>query len=74
MDKRGPGKIVLVGIALITIGLGMFAFGVGHAGRLPPLLLVGLAVHGHGHGLHDDAAVRVGLQALAPHRSPAAQR
>ena len=28
VDRQGPGKIVLVGIALITAGLGTFAFGV----------------------------------------------
>ena len=35
VDRQGPGKIVLVGIALITAGLGTFAFGVARQAALP---------------------------------------
>lgn len=48
-DKIGPGKIVLVGIAVITAGMGMFAFFVGQgSGYLP--LIAALFVMGLGMG------------------------
>ena len=58
VDRQGPGKIVLVGIALITAGLGTFAFGVARQAEYQPTLLVGAGDHGPGHGLHHDAALR----------------
>src|ERR1700731_3411640 len=48
MDKRGPGKIVLVGVTLILCGMGTFAFGVWQEKGYVPVLLVGLSVMGMG--------------------------
>ena len=48
MDRRGPGWVVLVGITLIAIGMGTFAYGVSHQYAYTPVLLTGLAVMGMG--------------------------
>jgi hypothetical protein len=50
MDKRGPGKIVLVSVTLILCGMGTFAFGVWQEKGYVPVLLVGLSVMGMGMG------------------------
>lgn len=67
VDRQGPGKILLVGIALITAGLGIFAFGVARqAGYLPGLLL-GLTIMGLGMGCTMMPLNVASVQALAPH-------
>jgi MFS transporter, DHA2 family, multidrug resistance protein len=50
MDKRGPGKIILVGVTLILTGMSTFAYGVYRQDHYLPILLVGLAVMGMGMG------------------------
>ncbi|GJO50840.1 multidrug resistance protein B [Mycobacterium marinum] len=50
MDRRGPGKSVLLGIVLIAVGLAMFTFGVATRAQYLPTLLVGLAIMGTGTG------------------------
>ena len=50
MDKRGPGKVVLVGIALIAAGMATFAYGVRQQDDYQPVLLIGLLVMGMGMG------------------------
>jgi EmrB/QacA subfamily drug resistance transporter len=68
VDRQGPGKIVLVGIALIMAGLGTFAFGVArHAGYLPTLL-VALTIMGLGMGCTMMPLSVASVQALAPHQ------
>jgi EmrB/QacA subfamily drug resistance transporter len=68
VDRQGPGKIVLVGIALIMGGLGAFAFGVArHAGYFPTLL-VALTIMGLGMGCTMMPLSVASVQALAPHQ------
>ncbi len=68
VDRQGPGKIVLVGIALIMGGLGAFAFGVArHAGYFPTLL-VALTIMGLGMGCTMMPLTVASVQALAPHQ------
>jgi EmrB/QacA subfamily drug resistance transporter len=67
VDRQGPGKFVLAGIALIIAGLGTFAFGVArHAGYVPTLL-VALAIMGLGMGCTMMPLSVASVQALAPH-------
>lgn len=68
VDRRGPGKVVLVGIALILVGLGTFAFGVGRQAAYLPMLLVGLAIMGLGMGCTMMPLSVASVQALAPHQ------
>jgi EmrB/QacA subfamily drug resistance transporter len=50
MDKRGPGKVLMVGVALVTVGLSVFAYGVWRQADYLPILLVGLVITGMGMG------------------------
>jgi EmrB/QacA subfamily drug resistance transporter len=68
VDRQGPGKIVLVGIALITAGLGAFAFGVAKQAEYLPTLLVGLAIMGLGMGCTMMPLSVASVQALSPHQ------
>ncbi|OBF51651.1 MFS transporter [Mycobacterium sp. 852002-53434_SCH5985345] len=68
VDRRGPGKIVLVGIALITAGLGTFAVGVARQADYLPTLLIGLAIMGLGMGCTMMPLSVAAVQALAPHQ------
>ena len=67
VDRQGPGKIVLVGLALMTAGLGTFAFGVGGQAAYLPTLLVGVAIMGLGMGCTMMPLSVASVQALAPH-------
>lgn len=68
VDKRGPGKILLVGIALIIAGLGSFAFGVARQTPYEPTLLVGLAIMGLGMGCTMMPLSVAAVQALTEHQ------
>jgi EmrB/QacA subfamily drug resistance transporter len=68
VDRQGPGKIVLVGIALIIAGLGAFAFGVAKHAHYLPTLLVALAIMGLGMGCTMMPLSVASVQALAPHQ------
>ena len=68
VDRQGPGKIVLVGIALITAGLGAFAFGVARHAHYLPTLLIGLAIMGLGMGCTMMPLSVASVQALSPHQ------
>ncbi len=68
MDKRGPGNIVLIGLPLMTAGLGTFTFGVARHAAYSPVLLAGLAVMGLGIGLTTTPLSAALMQALAPHQ------
>ncbi len=68
VDRRGPGRIVLAGIALITVGLGAFAFGVASHARYQPTLLVALAIMGLGMGCAMMPLSVASVQALSPHQ------
>ncbi len=66
MDRRGPGKVVLVGITLIAAGMGAFAYGVWHQADYWPTLLAALAVQGMGMGCTMMPLSGCAVQALAP--------
>jgi len=68
VDRQGPGKVVLVGIALITAGLGTFAFGVAKQAEYQPTLLVGLAIMGLGMGCTMMPLSVASVQSLSPHQ------
>ncbi|MCW2654101.1 MAG: transporter [Mycobacterium sp.] len=68
MDKRGPGKVVLVGVTLIATGMGIFAFGVSRQDQYMPVLLIGLAVMGMGMGCTMMPVSGSAVQALGPHQ------
>ena len=68
MDKRGPGWVVLVGITLIAIGMGTFAYGVSHQYAYTPVLLTGLAVMGMGMGSTMMPLFGSAVRGLAPHQ------
>jgi DHA2 family multidrug resistance protein len=66
MDRRGPGKVVLVGITLIAIGMSVFAYGVWKQADYRPLLLAGLAIQGMGMGATMMPLSGTAIQALGP--------
>ncbi|WAJ44670.1 DHA2 family efflux MFS transporter permease subunit [Mycobacterium sp. Aquia_216] len=68
VDRQGPGKFVLGGIALIIAGLGTFAFGVARHAEYLPTLLIALAVMGLGMGCTMMPLSVASVQALAPHQ------
>ncbi len=68
VDRQGPGKVVLVGIALITVGLGMFAFGVAKQAAYLPTLLIGLTIMGLGMGCTMMPLSVASVQALSLHQ------
>jgi EmrB/QacA subfamily drug resistance transporter len=68
VDRQGPGKIVLVGIALMTAGLGTFALGVARQAHYWPTLLIALSIMGLGMGCTMMPLSVASVQALAPHQ------
>ena len=67
MDKRGPRNVLLVGIALIALGLGIFAFGAWQQADYLPILMVGLVTTGIGLGCTLTPLSGAAVQTLAPH-------
>ncbi len=68
VDRRGPGKIVVVGLALMAAGLGVFTFGVAKQTAYQPTLLAGLTIMGLGIGFTTTPLNAVLMQSLAPHQ------
>lgn len=68
MDKRGPGKILLVGITLIAAGMGIFAYGVAKQADYLPTLVTGLTIMGLGMGATMMPLSAAAVQTLAPHQ------
>ena len=68
MDKRGPRNILLVGIALVSIGLTVFAYGAWKQAGYLPILLVGLVITGMGLGCTMTPLSGAAVQTLAPHQ------
>ncbi|MBI2696520.1 DHA2 family efflux MFS transporter permease subunit [Mycobacterium nebraskense] len=68
VDKRGPGNIVLVGLTLMTIGLGIFTFGVAKQAAYQPTLLAGLTIMGLGIGFTTTPLNAALMQSLTPHQ------
>lgn len=68
LDRRGPGKIVLVGITLIAAGMATFAYGVATQAEYLPVLLAGLAMMGMGLGCTVMPLTAAAVRSLAPHQ------
>jgi MFS transporter, DHA2 family, multidrug resistance protein len=68
MDKRGPGKVLMVGTALVTGGLSVFAYGVCKHADYLPILLVALVMIGMGFGCIFTPLPATAVQTLAPHQ------
>lgn len=66
MDKRGAGRIVLVGIPLIAVGMGIVSFAVATQAAYVPTLLIGMAIIGMGMGCTMTPLTAVSVQTLAP--------
>ena len=68
VDRQGPGKIVLAGTGLITVGLGAFAFGVAAHAAYLPTLVIALTITGLGMGCTMMPLSVASVQALAAHQ------
>ena len=68
VDKRGPVKVVVLGITLIATGLGVFSIGVARQADYLPTLVIGLAVMGMGMGCAMMPLSAAIAQALAPNQ------
>jgi MFS transporter, DHA2 family, multidrug resistance protein len=68
MDRRGPGRIVLVGISLTCAGMGLFAYGTWKHLGYAPVLLVSLAIIGMGMGCTFMTLSAAAVQTLKPHQ------
>jgi DHA2 family multidrug resistance protein len=68
MDRRGPDKIVLLGITLIGAGMAVFAYGLFTQATYLPVLLAGLVMMGMGLGCISTTLIAAAVQALAPHQ------
>jgi MFS transporter, DHA2 family, multidrug resistance protein len=67
-DKNGAGKVVLLGLPTMALGLGVFTFGVATQADYAPILLVGLLIMGMGIGCTTTPISSTVLQALTPHQ------
>lgn len=68
MDKIGPGKIVLIGLPMMALGLGIFTLGVARQAHYSPTLLAGLTITGLGVGCTTTPLSAALMQSLAPHQ------
>jgi MFS transporter, DHA2 family, multidrug resistance protein len=66
MDRRGPGRIVLVGILLTCAGMGIFAYGTWKQVAYAPVLAAGLAIIGMGMGCTFMTLSAAAVQTLKP--------
>lgn len=66
MDRRGSGRIVLIGLPLMAVGLGIFTYGVAARAEYSPVLVTGLAIMGLGAGLTTTPLSAALMQSLAP--------
>lgn len=68
LDRRGPHKIVLVGVTLIAAGMATFAYGVSTQANYLPTLVAGLAMMGMGLGCTAMPLMAAAVQSLAVHQ------
>jgi EmrB/QacA subfamily drug resistance transporter len=68
LDRRGPDKIVLVGVSLIAAGMATFGYGVWTQASYLPVLLVGLVLIGMGLGCTTMPLAAAAVQSLARHQ------
>jgi MFS transporter, DHA2 family, multidrug resistance protein len=66
LDRRGPRKIVLVGVALMGAGMAALAYGVWTQADYLPVLPAALALVGMGVGCTVMPLTAAAVQALAP--------
>jgi MFS transporter, DHA2 family, multidrug resistance protein len=66
LDKNGPGKVVLVGIALTAASMGVFAYGVSQHFAYLPVLLIALAAMGMGVGCTLTPVSASAMRVLRP--------
>ena len=66
MDKQGPGKIVLIGLPLMAVGLAIFTFGIAEHADYRPTLAAGLAIMGLGMGCTTTPLSAAVMQSLVP--------
>lgn len=68
LDKSGPSKVLLAGTILLSVGTGVFAFGViSHPGYLP-ILVAGMTILGFGVSGTQLPSNAAAVQTLAPHQ------
>jgi len=68
VDKRGPGKVLLVGGLIVTAGMTLFAIGVILQPHNLPVLLAALAIEGIGMGCTGLPLSTAAVQGLAQHQ------
>ncbi|WP_158015652.1 DHA2 family efflux MFS transporter permease subunit [Mycobacterium basiliense] len=68
VDKSGPGKVVLAGAILVTVGTGIFAFGVINHPSYLPILVAGMIILGFGVSSTQLPSSAAAVQTLAPHQ------
>ncbi|OBG68879.1 MFS transporter [Mycobacterium sp. E188] len=66
MDRYGPGKIVLIGLVVMVVGLGLFTWGVAKQVHYSPTLLAGLTITGLGVGCTTTPLSAALMQSLTP--------
>ncbi|OCB17979.1 MFS transporter [Mycobacterium malmoense] len=66
MDRYGPGKIVLIGLVVMTAGLALFTWGVARQLHYSPTLLAGLTITGLGVGCTTTPLSAALMQSLSP--------
>ncbi|ORA24840.1 MFS transporter [Mycobacterium angelicum] len=66
MDRRGPGKCVLLGLTVIVIGLVTFTFAMATQAAYLPMLMAGLMIVGMGMGCTTTPLSGAAMQTLAP--------
>ena len=68
MDRRGPNKVIVIGVTLLGAGLATFAYGVWTQAGYAPVLVGALALVGMGVGCTTMPLTAAAVQALAPHQ------
>jgi len=66
MDRRGPRRIVLVGISLTCAGMALFGYGTWQQVAYAPVLLISLAIIGMGMGCTFMPLSAAAVQTLKP--------
>jgi DHA2 family multidrug resistance protein len=66
MDRRGPNKIIMIGVTLVGAGLATFAYGIWTQAGYVPVLVAGLALIGMGVGCTTMPLTAAAVQSLTP--------
>ncbi|HVR00377.1 MAG TPA: DHA2 family efflux MFS transporter permease subunit [Mycobacterium sp.] len=68
MDRRGPNKIIMIGVTLLAAGMATFAYGIWTQAGYVPVLAAALVLVGMGVGCTTMPLTAAAVQALAPHQ------